>query len=41
MIPDNLSSEVVGKRFFHYYEEYPRFWAQRIKETLVAEFGSY
>jgi hypothetical protein len=33
MIPENLSSEVVGKRFFHdYAEDYLRFWVQRIDE---------
>jgi len=33
MIPENLSSEVVGKNFFHeYMEEYQRCWIERIRE---------
>jgi hypothetical protein len=32
MIPENLSSEVVGKRFYHdYMEEYEKYWIERIK----------
>lgn len=39
MIPENLSSEVVGKDFFHrYVEDYQRHWVGRIREAGKASF---